>query len=444
MEREESKERNVANNTKITKKTLVLGVLPFIVVGVMLLFLLNSSGLLIQTSIKSLPEISIEKVEFGDNQIIASIRNTGPSEVTIAQADVNDRIHPAAIEPSKTLPRLGVAKVLIPFNWNPGEPYGIGITLDDGARFSKLVKAAAPAPHPTFEQASTFALIGTYVGIIPVMMGLLWYPFIRRLSLSMYNFFLSITVGLLVFLGIDALFESNKIGADSIAPIFNAQILIIIVAFVSLLTLLYISQTLVRRASKSSGSAIKTNKKYMERLESENEEKSEDFSSSSTNNSSYQQKFLIKPVAISMMIALGIGLHNFGEGLAIGAATLLGELALSSFLILGFTLHNTTEGLAIVSPIARSGKIALRKLLVMGIIAGAPTIVGAWIGGFLYSPLLTIVFLSVGAGAIFQVVYQLGSWMYHTNRNKEIGGNVSIIAGFAVGMLIMYITGLLI
>jgi ZIP family zinc transporter len=448
MEREESKEGNVANNTKITKKTLVLGVLPFIVVGVMLLFLLNSYGLLIQTSIKSLPEISIEKVEFGDNQIIASIRNTGPSEVTIAQADVNDRIHPAAIEPSKTLPRLGVAKVLIPFNWNPGEPYGIGITVDDGARFSKLVKAAAPAPHPTFEQASTFALIGTYVGIIPVMMGLLWYPFIRRLSLSMYNFFLSITVGLLVFLGIDALFESNKIAADSIAPIFNAQILIIIVAFVSLLTLLYISQTLVRRASKSSGSAIKTNKKYMERLESENEEKSEDFSSSSTNISSprvsYQQKFLIKPVAISMMIALGIGLHNFGEGLAIGAATLLGELALSSFLILGFTLHNTTEGLAIVSPIARSGKIALRKLLVMGIIAGAPTIVGAWIGGFLYSPLLTIVFLSVGAGAIFQVVYQLGSWMYHTNRNKEIGGNVSIIAGFAVGMLIMYITGLLI
>jgi len=448
MEREESKEGTVANNTKITKKTLVLGVLPFIVVGVMLLFLLNSSGLLIQTSIKSLPEISIEKVEFGDSQIIASIRNTGPSEVTIAQADVNDRIHPAAIEPSKTLPRLGVARVLIPFNWNPGEPYGVGITLDDGARFSKLVKAAAPAPHPTFEQASTFALIGTYVGIIPVMMGLLWYPFIRRLSLSMYNFFLSITVGLLVFLGIDALFESNKIAAASIAPIFNAQILIIIVAFVSLLTLLYISQTLVRRASKSSGSTIKTNKKYMERLESENEEKSEDFSPSSTTISSprvsYQQEFLIKPVAISMMIALGIGLHNFGEGLAIGAATLLGELALSSFLILGFTLHNTTEGLAIVSPIARSGKIALRKLLVMGIIAGAPTIVGAWIGGFLYSPILTIVFLSVGAGAIFQVVYQLGSWMYHTNRNKEIGGNVSLIAGFAVGMLTMYITGLLI
>lgn len=448
MEREESEEDIMSNNTRLTKKTLALGVLPFIVVGVMILFLLNSSGLLIQTPIKPLPEISIEKVEFGDSQIAVSIRNTGTSEVTIAQADVNDRIHPAAIEPSKTMSRLGVARVLIPFNWNLGEPYEIGITLDDGTRFSKLVKAAAPVPHPTLEQASTFALIGTYVGIIPVMMGLLWYPFIRRLSFSMYTFFLSITAGLLVFLGIDALLESNKIAVDSVAPTFNAQILIFMVAIVSLLTLLYISQNLVQRRSKSSGPGIKSDKKYFEHIKSEVEDKSEDLPLSPTSMTSphlsYQQKFLIKPVGISMMIALGIGLHNFGEGLAIGAATLLGELALSSFLILGFTLHNTTEGLAIVAPIARSGKIALRKLLFMGIIAGAPTIVGAWIGGFLYSPLLSIIFLSVGAGAIFQVVFQLGTWMYRSNRNKALSGNMPIISGFALGMLIMYITGLLI
>ena len=145
------------------------------------------------------------------------------------------------------------------------------------------------------------------------------------------------------------------------------------------------------------------------------------------------------------MIAIGIGLHNFGEGLAISAAVLLGKAALGTFLIVGFTLHNTTEGLAIVAPIAKSGQVKIRKLIVMGFIAGAPTIAGAWIGGFVYSPLAAIIFLSVGAGAIFQVVYSIVSWISHTSsNNRKTLINTSTIAGFVIGMLIMYTTGLLI
>ncbi len=438
----EIEEGNTSNTGKISKRTILFGVIPFIVIGAMIVLLLNTSGILFQSSIKPLPEISIEKVEFlENNMIVAFVRNTGPSEITIAQADVNDRIYPAAVEPGRTLTRLADAKVIIPFVWNTGEPYGIGITTDDGTRFDKSVNSAAAAPRPTVGQASTFALIGTYVGIIPVMMGLVWYPFIRRLSPNKYNFFLSLTAGLLVFLGIDALLESNEIAVDNLAPAFNAQILIIIVAIVTLITLLYVSQRLIQRASKRSKPDVDVEYKKGYSSNSEPDLGTRDMKSTST---SFQQQLLIRPIAISMMISIGIGLHNFGEGLAIGAAVLLGEVALSSFLILGFTLHNTTEGLAIVAPMAKSRRIPVAKLIIMGLIAGGPTILGAWIGGFLYSPIATVIFLSIGAGAIFQVVYSIGSWMYHTNGSKGLLNNHWIIIGFAFGMFIMYLTGLLV
>ena len=436
MEREETK---IANTYRISKRTILFGLVPIIVIGAMIILLLNSPGILFQNSVKPLPKISIEKVEFSDGGIVAFIRNTGPSNTTIAQADVNDRIHPAAIEPSRILTRLADAKVIIPFVWNIGEPYKIGITTDDGTRFEKTVDSAAPAPRPTVGQASTFAIIGTYVGVIPVMMGLIWYPFIRRLSPNKYNFFLSLTAGLLVFLGIDALLESNEIAVNALAPAFNAQILIIMVAIVSLITLLYVSQRLIQRASKRSKPEIEYKSGYSSHSEPDSE--LSDIRSSSTSS---QQQLLIKPIAISMMIAIGIGLHNFGEGLAIGAAVLLGEVALSSFLILGFTLHNTTEGLAIVAPMAKSRRIPVTKLMIMGLIAGGPTIIGAWVGGFLYSPIATVIFLSIGAGAIFQVVYSIAAWMYHTNGSRGLLNNHWIIMGFAFGMLIMYLTGLLV
>jgi zinc transporter, ZIP family len=435
MEREES---NIRNTYRISKKTILFGVVPIIVIGAMIILLLNSPGILFQSSVKPLPQISIEKVEFSDRGIVAFVRNTGPSDTTIAQADVNDRIHPAAIEPSRILTRLADAKVIIPFVWNIGEPYKIGITTDDGTRFEKTVNSAAPAPRPTVQQASTFAIIGTYVGVIPVMMGLIWYPFIRRLSPNKYNFFLSLTAGLLVFLGIDALLESNEIAVNTLASAFNAQILIVMVAIVTLITLMYVSQRLIQRASKRSNPEVEYKAGYLSHSGPDSE------LSDIRSSSSPQQQLLIRPIAISMMIAIGIGLHNFGEGLAIGAAVLLGEVALSSFLILGFTLHNTTEGLAIVAPMAKSRRIPVTKLVIMGLIAGGPTIIGAWIGGFLYSPIATVIFLSIGAGAIFQVVYSIGSWMYHTNGSRGLLNNHWIIIGFAFGMLIMYLTGLLV
>jgi ZIP family zinc transporter len=438
MEKDEIRRSPLQPRWFASAKMVAVALVPLVVLAAMIAFIFGPGQQFLGTG-TPLPEISVERIEFQEGgKIIAFIRNTGPIDVTVAQADVNDRIQQAAIEPSKELPRLAEAKVIIPFPWNEGEPYEIGVTSSDGTRFSKSVDAAAPAPTPDIEQVAFFALIGTYVGVIPVLAGLLWLPFIKRLSLRTYRFFLSLTAGLLVFLGIDALVEGSEIAAESIAGVFNSQILIALVTILSFLALMYASTKLGERSKDRTAQG---EEEVVDKLSS-----SYDSMHTSQAKTLDQQHLLVKPVAIALMISIGIGLHNFGEGLAIGASVVLGEIALSTFLIVGFMLHNTTEGFAIVAPLAKTrARRMVGKMIIMGLIAGVPTIIGTWIGGFIYSPVAAIIFLSIGAGAIFQVIFLIYHGMARAEADKgKIMSDASIIAGFAAGMLIMYVTGLMI
>ena len=386
--------------TSSKPKIAISAIAPIVLLAILILFLLGPASTFLQFGIV-LPEISIEKVEFIENEIQATVRNTGPVGVNVVVADVNDRIQPAAIEPDIHLERFETGLVRIPYDWNEGQPYTIGLTIDDGTRFEKQIDAASASLEPNSELFVFLGIIGLLIGVVPIMIGLLWYPFIKKLGKNAFNFFLAFTIGLLLFLGLDAIEEAFEISDTHLAPVFNGELLIATVVILSFLGLYGIGNLLIKRSEFSK---------------------------------------LSKGLAISLMVAVGIGLHNLGEGLAVGAAIALGQVALSTFLIIGFAIHNTTEGLAIAAPLTRT-KSVIGKMVGFGLIAGIPAIFGTWIGGFSFSPFFTIIFLSIGAGAIFQVVWSIFKFI---KEESDSFSSISIICGIASGLVVMYLTSIII
>ena len=386
--------------TSSKPKIAISAIAPIVLLAILILFLLGPASTFLQFGIV-LPEISIEKVEFIENEIQATVRNTGPVGVNVVVADVNDRIQPAAIEPDIHLERFETGLVRIPYDWNEGQPYTIGLTIDDGTRFEKQVDAASASLEPNSELFVFLGIIGLLIGVVPIMIGLLWYPFIKKLGKNAFNFFLAFTIGLLLFLGLDAIEEAFEISNTHLASVFNGELLIATVVILSFLGLYGIGNILIKRSEFSK---------------------------------------LSKGLAISLMVAIGIGLHNLGEGLAVGAAIALGQVALSTFLIIGFAIHNTTEGLAIAAPLTRT-KSVIGKMVGFGLIAGIPAIFGTWIGGFSFSPFFTIIFLSIGAGAIFQVVWSIFKFI---KEESDSFSSISIICGIASGLVVMYLTSIII
>lgn len=350
----------------------------------------------------ALLRIEFEWISFRPGEIVAAVRNTGPAEVTIAHITVNDALWQFAVSPGPTLARLQQARVAIPYPWEPGDPVEVKLITQNGLAFTRKVEVAAETPPLSLQNLGLFALLGIYVGVIPVYLGFLWFPALQGVRDRALHFFLSLTAGLLIFLAVDALREALEAAGKS-PEIFRGVGIIAIGVSVGLLGLMAVGARTMGR--------VRDARPERRRL------------------------------ALAYLIAGGIGLHNLGEGLAIGAAHALGNAALGTFLIVGFAVHNTTEGLAIVAPVARD-RASLRHLLALGLVAGAPTIPGTWIGAFTYSDVWAILFLAVGVGAILQVSYEVLRLMVRDSR--ETAGGLGNVAGFILGLVIMYLTGLLV
>jgi zinc transporter, ZIP family len=341
-------------------------------------------------------EFDIRRVEFNPGQIRILVRNPQPDELTIANVNVDDAIVPYTVDGPTTVGHLRSSTIVVPFDWVAEDPITVGITSSTGIQTVKEIPAAVLTPQPSVDSFFGYALIGLLVGVIPVALGLFWLPALRHASAAWLAAFMAFTAGLLTFLGVEALAEAFEVQALLPAALGGAGLVLLGVA------LSFLGMTaLSGRLGRGSGAT---------------------------------------GFSLALLVAIGIGVHNLGEGLAIGTSFAIGELQLGTFLIIGFMVHNVTEGLGIATPMAKT-RVTVLALAGLAVIAGAPTILGAWIGGYTTSDVLAVLFFAIAAGAAFQVVLEVGRYVTRHAPGGLRSGYA--IGGFLAGIAAMYVTGIL-
>jgi ZIP family zinc transporter len=354
---------------------------------------------LIGTSAPSKDEFQIRRIHFDPGEIRIRVTNPQQDDLTIGSVAIDDAIVSFELDGPRTLERLRSSTIVVKYDWVDEEPLAVGVTSSTGIQTTAEVAAAVETPDPSPSGFLGYGLIGLLVGIVPVALGLAWLPSLRTANPAWIAAFMALTGGLLAFLGIEALSEALDLQAALPGPLGGPGLVLLGVA-VSFLTMTWLSHRMAGRGGGAVGG-----------------------------------------VALATLVALGIGLHNLGEGLAIGSSFALGELALGSFLIVGFMIHNVTEGLGIAAPIAERGTASLVRLATLALVAGGPAILGAWIGGFLTSDFLGVIFFAGAAGAALEVVVEVGRYVARNAPGGLTSGHV--VGGFLTGIAVMYATGLL-
>jgi zinc transporter ZupT len=381
----------------------VLALVPIVLlVGIVSAFLATGGslvGLLGQNPPQ--PDLfDIRRVEFEPGEIRIKVTNPQTDDLTIASVTVDDAIVPFRVDGSQTLKRLRSAAIVVPYQWVKDDPISVGVTSSTGIETTQDIAAAVETPKATPASVLGYGIIGFLVGIVPVALGLAWLPTLRRISPAWLSAFMALTAGLLTFLAVEALAEALQLQQALPSPLGGTGLVLLGLAAT------YLGLVLVSRrfSARSSGGTL-------------------------------------GGLSLAMLVAIGIGIHNLGEGLAIGSSFAFGELTLGTFLIVGFMIHNVTEGIGIAAPAAKGVRIGVGRAAALALIAGAPAIAGAWIGGFTGSDLLGVLFFAAAAGAAFQVVMEVGRYVARTAP----GGLTSpyVLGGFVSGLAVMYLTGLL-
>ena len=374
------------------RSLLVVGVLLVIAAGLAILAAVAGSVLPVHTG-PPVETLVVERtVLTPPSTIELTLRNTGPDPVTVAQVSVNDAFV-AVTGADQPITRLGSATLRLDYPWHEGLPYAVSLLTSTGAVIEHEIPAAAATPATTATSLLKLAVLGVMIGVVPVLLGMTTLPLLRRAGPAASRALMALTVGLLVFLAVDATVEGLEMGATG-ATAFGGSMLFALGAALAFLVLAGTERLMPHPADGG---------------------------------------------RLALLVAVGIGLHNLGEGLAVGSALAVGELALGTSLVVGFALHNTTEGIAVAAPLTSAG-VSGARLLLLALVAGGPAAVGTVLGATLTTPSHATFLLGLGVGAIVQVIVLLAPRL----RRPGGGMDLPVAAGLGAGLVLMYVTGLLV